>query len=121
VSTIKEVFVAAVILKPEVLGDRPASGGMTPLEAAKALAALDPIVSIWTNTGGESECFACQAYDHKTDCPVPHVPAIVAALEAAERVKQAVDVENHRFALPVIEVVNRLASLATLVKGEQPA
>ena len=51
---------------------------MTPLEAARALAAA--------NIEDEAWCAVCHMDPHGQACPVPMIPQIVAALEAAERI-----------------------------------
>jgi hypothetical protein len=61
---------------------------MTPLEAAKALAALPMTVSVDDGDAGHGEFGCCNQRDylgHAANCPWLAMPRIVAALEAAER------------------------------------
>lgn len=61
---------------------------MSPLEAARRLAATDPFVD---NERAGTFCVFCDAPKyHASDCPWLAMPKIVAALEAAERMSRLV-------------------------------
>lgn len=78
---------------------------MTPLEAARRLAATDPMTRVRDDVYGT--CDWCGDYDqHKADCPWLAMPQIVAALEAAEAVSMSL--AETRDGAPDFGVVQRL-------------
>jgi hypothetical protein len=85
---------------------------MTPLEAAKALAAANPFDGGWA-------CSFCGMPDgtrsgfgrmHEPDCPWLAMPQIVVALEVAEQTVEA----------PMVMIEEHLAALKRVLKGETP-
>lgn len=69
---------------------------MTPLEAAKVLVEMGPYTVEWVFDRQMARCWFCGFYGklHRMECPWPdspwqHLPAIVAVLEAAERVTES--------------------------------
>lgn len=95
---------------------------MTPLDAAKALVGQSEPVSPIGYGSTRVLCRTKLGDDHEPDCPWPHLPAIIAALEAAQAVvDRAFFREDGAYEGRAPGYTDALKALARAMKGTVPA